>query len=208
MSGWWHEPRLLQPFRPLHPTTEPAWTWSEPGEGLQTLPSSRGVGPCCPPVLTAHPGSGIWVLLCSIFWLSGMASLLLPRAGHQPGRRRRRRGEEEGKKKNESPQKCLHNRKRLIKYLWFGMCDPTGQTMHLAGNPAINAAQSGIPEGLGLAGRGGEGWGGEDSTEELRIQKPSVVRSGASGETCPLGLARPHMPPLGTSQLYFLEGTG
>lgn len=98
MSGWWHELGLTQPSRPLHPATEPVWTWAEPGEGLQTLPSSRGVGPYGPPVLAAHPGSGTQLLLCSIFWLSGMASLLLPQAGHQPGRRRRR-GEEEGKKK-------------------------------------------------------------------------------------------------------------
>lgn len=83
------------------------------------------------------------------------------------------------------------------------MCDPTGQTMHLAGNPAINAAQSGIPEGLGLAGRGGE-----DSTRELGAQKPSVIRARASGETCTLGLVRPHMPPVGMSQPYFLKGWG
>lgn len=103
---------------------------------------------------------------------------------HPPGRRRRRRrGEEEGKEKKESPQKCLHNRKRLIKYLWFGMCDPTGQTMHLAGNPAINAAQSGISVGLQLGGGG----------REREARGAGALRGAGCGGTCPSGpMGGPH----------------
>lgn len=89
---------------------------------------------------------------------------------------RERRREE----KNESPQKCLHNRKRLIKYLWFGMCDSTGQTMHLAGNPAINAAA--------LVFWWSGGWRG-GRTGDLGCRNPPL--GPGQGGTCPLCLTHP-----------------
>lgn len=131
--------------------TDPAQT---PGEGLQTLPSScqHSKGDGTPPAPPFSQRTRLWhSVLALLHRLSTGQRRCCPWAGHRPTGRRRTRGRRR-EEKNESPQKCLHNRKRLIKYLWFGMCDPTGQTMHLAGNPAINAVQSGISVGLRLAG--------------------------------------------------------
>lgn len=119
-------------------------------------------------VLTACPGAWLTLHRPLVFW------------GRAPSPREKEEEEERGRRgegKKESPQKCLHNRKRLIKYLWFGMCDPTGQTMHLAGNPAINAAQSGISVGLQLGGGG----------REREARGAGALRGAGCGGTCPSG---------------------
>lgn len=123
-----------------------------------------------------HRVPGAWLTLHRPFVFLGRAPS--PREKEEEEERGRR-----GEGKKESPQKCLHNRKRLIKYLWFGMCDPTGQTMHLAGNPAINAAQSGISVGLQLGGGG----------REREARGAGALRGAGCGGTCPSGpMGGPH----------------
>jgi len=110
---------------------------------------------------------------CLLFW----AGTILPGGGGE-GKKKGRK-----KKKKETPQKCLHNRKRLIKYLWFGMCSLAGPTMHLAGNPAISAAQSEIWQSWGWSRSPPWGWVQGD------------MPTGTHRSLCPLRVQRARLNP-------------
>ena len=130
----------------------------------------------CDPLAPPPSPSGTQLPLCTVPFV----------LGRHHSARRRRRGEEEGKekkKKKETPQKCLHNRKRLIKYLWFGMCSLAGPTMHLAGNPAISAAQSEIWQSWGWSQSPPWGWVQGD------------MPTGTHRSLCPLRVQRARLNP-------------
>lgn len=175
----------LADFFAKHPKgLKPCFCVGPEGWVLQ-LPPPHGVRAGAAWHEAGTPRAGITDLTaCPTAWLAPHRPFIF--LGRAPSPREKEEEEERGRRgegKKESPQKCLHNRKRLIKYLWFGMCDPTGQTMHLAGNPAINAAQSGISVGLQLGGGG----------REREARGAGALRGAGCGGTCPSGpMGGPH----------------
>lgn len=169
----------LADFFAKHPKgLKPCFCVGPEGWVLQ-LPPPHGVRAGAAWHKAGTPRAGITDLTaCPAAWLTPHHPFVF--LGRAPSPREKEEEEERGRRgegKKESPQKCLHNRKRLIKYLWFGMCDPTGQTMHLAGNPAINAAQSGISVGLQLGGGG----------REREARGAGALQGAGCGGTCPSG---------------------